>query len=154
MRRLQHRTDRRGEVLAEAALITLVFFVLILGMIDLGIGVFRQNTLSQAARHGVRQAIVHGSLAPTGWDGGPWGPSTIEVFASASGSPMATAVGPMLVSCELEETKIRVEWLDGGNNVEQRVRVTITTPYRPILTALFGNPSITLTASSTMPIAH
>jgi hypothetical protein len=32
------------------------------------------------------------------------------------------------------------------------VRVTITSPYRPMLTALLGN--LNLRASSTMPIAH
>ena len=60
----------------------------------------------------------------------------------------------MLVSCPLDESRVQVEWLDGSNAPGKRVRVTVTTTYRPMVTFLFGNPAIQLTASSTMLIAH
>src|SRR5262245_26201074 len=66
----RRRSARRGAVLAEAAIVIFVFLILVFGMMDLGIGVARNNALSQAARQGVRQAIVHGRLAPSGWNGG------------------------------------------------------------------------------------
>ena len=74
MRCPNERVCRRGAAMVEAAIILPVFLLLIFGMIDVGMGVFRNNLLSEAARHGARQAIVHGAFAPTGWDGGPWGP--------------------------------------------------------------------------------
>jgi hypothetical protein len=145
---------RRGATLVEAAITLLVFLVLVVGLADLTVGVLRFNTLSQAARQGAREAVVHGRQAPAGWNGGPWGPDTIDVVASAEGVPVADAVRPMLVNCDPDQTRIVAEWPDGSNAVGKRVRVTVTTPYRPLVTFLFGNPTFTLRAVSTMPIAH
>jgi hypothetical protein len=145
---------RGGATLVEAAIILPVFLILVLGLADLAIGVERFNSLSEGARHAARQAIVHGQQAPDGWDGGAWGPDTIDVALSAEGVPVADAVRPLLVTCDPEQTRVVVEWLDGSNTTEKRVRVTLTTPYRPLVTFIFGNPALTLRASSTMPIAH
>jgi hypothetical protein len=138
----------------ESAIVLPALVLLIFGMLDLSLALFRQNILSEAARRGARLAIVHGQLAPLGWDGGPWGPTTIDVKANTSGVPLVSDVEPVLVGCDLSQTDIKAEWIDGGNAVEQRVRITITTPYQPMILALFGEPTITLSASSTMPIAH
>lgn len=153
MTRLQPNR-RRGSTLAEAAMVILVFAVIVLGMIDLGVGVYRRNVLAQAARMGARQAITHGSRAPSGWNGGPWGPTAISQPATNTGVPIVAVVRPMLGACDLPNTTVGVEWPDGGNAIDQRVRVTMSTPYRPILSAFLGNQTITLTASSTMTIAH
>jgi Flp pilus assembly protein TadG len=154
MRRSMRRATRPGAVTLEAAIVLPVFLVLILGTIDLAVGVSRYNTLSQAARHGARAAVVHGSLAAPGWEGGPWGAAAIDASATATGVPAVDAVRPVLVNCPLDESRVRVEWPDGTNVAGHPVRVTVTTTYRPVLTYLFGNPAIALTASSTMPIAH
>src|SRR3712207_3833474 len=70
------RRDRRrpGASLLELAGIMWVLMTFILGCIDLGMGILHYNQVSQAARRGTRKAIVHGALAPAGWDGGPWSP--------------------------------------------------------------------------------
>src|SRR3954466_11950835 len=78
---------RRGGVLVEAAITTSVFLTLVVGMIDLGIYVFRTHVITQAARQGARTAIVHGSLAPSGWNGGPWGPTTYDSGSFTVSSP-------------------------------------------------------------------
>jgi hypothetical protein len=146
--------------MVEAVLIILVFLFFVLGMIDLGVGVLRQNIISQAARHGARKAMVHGELAkgPPGSGWAPWGPATIGdpdgVPASTTGIPLVDQVRPMLVGCDLDQTRVKAEWLDGSNALEKRVRVSITSPYRPMVTFLLGSPTFTLRAASTMPIAH
>lgn len=152
--RLRDRTVRRGLTFVETAITILVFLTLVLGMLDLGVGVLRHSILSESARNGVRQAIVHGSLAPAGWNGGPWGPATIDVPATAVGIPIVDEVQPLLAGLDLGQTRINVEWSDGGNDVGQQVRVRIRTPYQPIMTFIFGNPTFTLQAASTMAIAH
>src|SRR5262245_13285562 len=154
MRSRARRPARRGAVATEASVVIPVFLTLILGVIDMAVGVARFNSLSQAARHGARQAVVHGSLAPTKWNGGPWGPSPIDEPATAAGNPAVDAVLPMLVHCPLDETRVRVEWLEGSNSPGKPVRVTVTSTYRPMIFMLFGNPAVPLTASSTMPISH
>lgn len=149
------RAARRGAATLEAAITVPVFLALVLGMIDLSLGVARFNTLSQAARHGARQAAVHGKLARTDWDGGPWGPTAIPPTAASAGNPPAVnAVAPALANCPLDESRVQVEWPDGNNDPGSRVRVTVTSTYRPMITFIFGSPAITLTATSTMLISH
>lgn len=149
------RKHRRGAAVVEMSIILMTFLVLTMGMLDMGIGVFRYHIVAQAARFGARRAIVHGDRAT---QLGSWGTATIDVAANANGIPIVDGVddgiAPMLVGCDLSQTRIRVEWLEGGNSFEQPVRVTLTSPYTPIFSFIFPIATIDLTASSTMGIAH
>ena len=149
--RRQLRKDRRGAQIVESAIVMTVLIALTLGAADLQIGVYRYNTLSEAARQGARQAMVHGAMAPAAL--GVWGPGGYTGTA-ADGSPQANAVRPLLVGFPQNNVVVRVEWLDGGNQIGQRVRYTLSTTYRPLLGFLVGYPNLNLNASSTMPIAH
>ena len=153
--RLPRPSRRRpGAVSLEAVVIFAVFMTLCLGMLDLGIGVLQYHLVSEAARQGARQAIVHGQMAPAGWNGGPWGPSTVNVKANVTGVPLVTAIQPYLVGIDLSQVTIKAQWLDGGNSADQRVSVTVTSTYQPSITLIFGNTTYSLSAASTMPIAH
>jgi Flp pilus assembly protein TadG len=149
--RQRKATPRSGAVMVETAIILSVYLLLIIGTFDLGIATFRYNTISQAARQGARKAIVHGKLAPPTM--APWGPATYNGTAS-DGSVFAQAVSPMLAGFPLNNFAIKVEWLDGDNLVQQRVRFTVSTTHQPILTSVFSNSSYPQSAASTMPIAH
>jgi Flp pilus assembly protein TadG len=154
MRLPKRNQQQSGAVSLEGLVIFLVFLTLCLGMLDLGIGVFQYHLVSEAARQGARLAIVHGQMAPTGWNGGAWGPSTINEKANATGVPLVTAIQPYLVGIDLSQATIKAQWLDGGNAPEQRVSVTVTATYQPSIAYIFSNTSYTLSATSTMPIAH
>ncbi len=56
--RLLQRRPRRGQSLVEFALVLPIFFLLLFGVLDLGRGVLAFNSVSNAAREGVRTAIV------------------------------------------------------------------------------------------------
>ncbi len=154
MRLASGNSVRRGAVAVEAAIVLPVFLLIVLGMIDLALAVMSQNALSEAARDGSRQAVVHGELAPSGWKGGPWGPTPIDEPGTATGIPAVAAVEPMLSVCPLDNTRVQVEWLTNSNKSGSPVRVTASGDYHPLVTYIFGSPSIRLSASSTMPIAH
>lgn len=147
--------NRRGAAVLETSLVLFSFLVLTMGMLDLGLAVFRYHVLANAARHAARRAIVHGDRASVL---GTWGPATIDVPASAAGVPVIDpgqgGVQPLLVGCDLSETRVQVEWLGGGNSYEDPVRVTVRSPYDHFFTTIFPQTRITLTASSTMQIAH
>jgi TadE-like protein len=134
--------------------VVLALLIIILGMLDLGLAVFQYHVVSEAARQGARLAIVHGQMAPSGWNGGSWGTTTINQSANTTGTPIVDEIKPLLVGLDLTQTTIKAEWLDGSNAPENRVRVTVSTTYQPCVTFIFGNTSINLSASSTMPIAH
>ena len=146
MRSNPRSVRRRGAVTTEAALVLPVFLALVVGMLDLGIGVFRFNTLSNASRHGARQAMVHGQLAPANWNAGRWGgteetPATIDEVSTSS-VPAVVAVRPLLVNCPANQTRVRFEWLDGTDEAGSRVRCTVTSEYQPLLTVIFGGSPI------------
>jgi Flp pilus assembly protein TadG len=154
MRRRPENRRRRGAALVEAALVLPLFLLIVLGMIDLGVAMFRNNALSQAARQGARKASVQGAFAPPALNGGPWGPATVTVSASDTTNPVASAVRPYLSSFDANTATIKVEWPDGSNDPElSRVKVTVTTAFQPITTYVFGT-TFNLSASSTMLIAH
>jgi hypothetical protein len=59
VRRHTRRHAGRGQSLVEFALIIPVFLLLLVSIFDLGRAVFAYNTLTNAAREGVRMAIVN-----------------------------------------------------------------------------------------------
>jgi hypothetical protein len=148
----RRRHPRRGAAILEMSIILSVFLTLTFGMIDLGMGVYRYHILTNAACQGARRATVHGSQANVL---GVWGPTTIDVPATANGIPIVDGgrdgLQNMLVGCSLPQTRIKVEWIDGSNAEGKRVRVTVTSPYRPFMPFL---QAVTLIAASTMQIAH
>ena len=129
-----------------------LFLTLVLGMVDLGYGVFRQHVLSQAARQLARRAIVRGELSDRLE---VWGPQEISMKANAS-HDVIDYIAPKLVGWKLEEVDVHVKWIDGDNDFRKgdRVLVELDAPYKPIMTFILGNPSINLHGSSTMYIAH
>jgi Flp pilus assembly protein TadG len=146
--------QRRGASAAETAVTLLTFLTLVLGMLDLALGVLHYHCVSQAARQGARLAIVHGSMAPSGWNGGPWGPAAYGPVAGNNSTPLATALAPYLAGLDASQARVSAQWPDGSNEPESRVRVTVTYPYRPMITFIFGRPTYTLSATSTMIITH
>lgn len=149
-RRRKRQRSRRGASAVEMALVLMVFLTLVLGMLDLGLAVFRYHVVAQTARLAARQAIVHGSLADRL---GPWGPGAFSGTAADS-HPIANEVRASLTGIDPSQTEVRADWLDGSNEFEDRVRVSVSTSYRPIMTFIFGNPEFTIRATSTMLIAH
>jgi TadE-like protein len=143
---------RRGVTTVEAALVFLTFLILVLGMLDLGLAVFRNHLVCEAARQGARQAIVHGSLVPSAM--GVWGPDPVGPVPATDPQALAQAVQPFLADFDPGTVTVQARWLDGGNAPGQRVQVTVDATYPLLLPSLVGVPSLSLHASSTMAIAH
>jgi Flp pilus assembly protein TadG len=149
--RQSHARCRRGAAAVEAAIVLPVFLLIILGTLDLGLAVFHDNMLSAIARRTARQAIVHGALAPPQMTA--WGPSSYAGTANDA-SAVALAVRPMLITMDPSLVQINVDWLDGGNQPDQRVRVTLTYQEQSVVPKFFGHAPIGLQAVSTMRILH
>ena len=140
--------------MVEGAIVLGVFFMLIFGMLDLSIGVFRRHVISEAARSGARQAAVHGSLAPSGWNGGPWGPTQFGPVSATSTDPKVAGMLPYLAGMDPSTVTITMQWLDNANIAESRVSVTVSTTWTPIMLSIFGAGSRSMSANSVMLIAH
>jgi hypothetical protein len=142
---------RRGAAMLEGAIVMTVFLTLIFGMLDLSLAVARYNMLSQAARQVTREAIVRGSLAPPTRTA--WGPGTFTGTA-ASQHEIAGIVRNSLPGINPDDLTIRATWPDGGNSEMMRVRVELVLNHRLLMTWIFTDQRIQLTANSTMLIVY
>jgi Flp pilus assembly protein TadG len=164
------RAIRRGAALAEAAIVLPAFLLLALGTIDLGLAVFQNHKVAEASRWAARIASVHGSLAPSGWDGGAWGTAAYSANANATDS-YATAIRRpgAFTGLNLANTTLSIRWPQGSNQAvspyapsnsnyfapgTNTVQVTVTSTWTPLVLYIFGNRTVTLSATSIMPIAH
>jgi hypothetical protein len=73
---------RKGQALVEFTLVAPLFFLLIIGVVEVGRFVFFLETLNNATREGARYAIVHGanSRCPSG----PWPADLVDPQPSTS----------------------------------------------------------------------
>jgi hypothetical protein len=115
----------------------------------LGMCVLRYHLVAEAAREGARQAIVHGEYSSS-----RWGPSTLGPIKGDDAHPLAHAVMPMLIYVDPSAVTIQADWLDGDNEVDHRVRVTVTVQQALILPSLLGIDSLTVGSQTTMQIVH
>ncbi len=57
------RSKRKGAAAVEFALVAPIFFLVVLGMIEVGRAVMVQQVLTNASREGARQAVLDGATA-------------------------------------------------------------------------------------------
>jgi Flp pilus assembly protein TadG len=170
--RLRHpRKQRRGAALVEAAIMLTLFMTLVFGMLDLGIALFRKHVVSEAARQGARNAIVHGYLAPNSSTSNAWGPTpsyypaltarslysrstSYTVQADDVSDDLANALRPYLVGLDPSTVTIQIQWPDGDNAQGNRVTVSVNVPHHHLIPFVFGDNTIILGASSTMTVVH
>ncbi len=144
------KMPRRNAVsTVEATIVLVVFLMLVLGMIELGICVFRYNLVAAAAREGARRGIVCGEYSAS-----PWGPTAIGPVNGNDASPLAQVVMAMLAGVDPLTVTIQAQWLDGDNEVDHRLQVTVTIVQPLALSSLFGIDSLTVSSQTTMQITH
>lgn len=64
MTTLNHRHNERGATIAELAVVALLFFTIIFGIIEFGRLLYTHNALTDATRRGARFAVLHQGLTP------------------------------------------------------------------------------------------
>jgi TadE-like protein len=121
-----------GQGLVEFSLTIIVFLVILMGVVDFGMAIYKFNGVSQAARELARVTSVHPCAVAGALTCTPGGSAeTAEVLATQKnlvpglGNPVYTCVdeaGAPSPACDFSADSVRVE---------------ITAPYRPI-TPLLG----------------
>ena len=136
--------------IVEGAIVIGVFLTMLLGMLDLALANLQNNMLTEGAHRVARAAMVHGSMAPP--EETAWGP-TLYTGNAGDATEMAAAIQPVLGTMNPSQTKIRIEWPDGGNEPGQRVKVTVEYKHKSLFPFLFGD-HLHLNSMSVMRIAH
>jgi Flp pilus assembly protein TadG len=120
----------RGSTVVESALAMTVFFMLVLGIMDMSCMVMAHNTLAYAAREGIRWASVRGA---------------------ASGSPADAAmvsayVKSRMISLNPAAAAVTTTWTP-NNNAGSTINITVTYAYTPVAPFL-PSPALTLRSRS------
>lgn len=121
----------RGQALVEFSLIALLSILMVFSVIEISRAALVYTTVANAARAGVRYAIVHGNMRSGSGVDGPSGP--------ASNPPQVVTVVKNFASAGLLNTNallITVSYPGASNSPGQSVAVTVVYPYDP-LTAYF-----------------
>jgi Flp pilus assembly protein TadG len=130
------RDNQRGSTLVEAALVTIPFFTLILGIIACGYLVFTYDSLAFAAQQGARWASVRGSASGT--------PATV-----ASVQAFVDGQVPGLVPASLI---VQTTW-SPDNKPGSTVTVRVTYTAVPLSTLSLPN-TLTLSSSSSTTVSR
>src|SRR5713101_6221969 len=69
--RFQHREPESGQAMVEFMLVITVVFILFVSMLQTILLLYAYNTLADAAKEGVRYAVVHGTGIGTSLCSGP-----------------------------------------------------------------------------------
>jgi Flp pilus assembly protein TadG len=152
MRLRQQR--RSGTTVVESAIVYPLTFLLIIGLVVAGLGVFRYQEVSSLARRAARYAAVHG-----------------KQYAQETGNPAATstdiynnAIKPYAFSLDLSKLSYSVTYntenapstpiILNGKVATRGNTVTVTINYTWIPEAYIRGTGITLTSTSVLPMAY
>jgi len=124
------RAGRAGQTMVEFSVVALLTAITLLFVVEIGRTVLVYTTVANAARAGVRYAVVHGSSRATG--------STVD-SASGPGSNPAQVVTVVknFASAGLLTTSrlvVTVTYPGGSNAPGQYVTVSAVYPYDPLTT--------------------
>jgi Flp pilus assembly protein TadG len=150
------RGSARGQAQVEFALVIVFLMILILSMLELMTLMHTYNVLADAAKEGLRYAVVHGTKNST--PSGPTCPCTdIDGPAAPSGTDPGYGSGYGVVKTyaqyslhDMTGITVTVSYLDAANppanQAPNRVQVVVAYPYRPFFN--LGWPTVTVNAAA------
>jgi hypothetical protein len=153
LRRRRTRTGRnRGQATTEFAIALIPFLIVVMGIVDLGRGIYQMNTTAEAAREIARATSLH-----------PWSVCTSSVCdlgsSTESQAVVATQRGLLpgmtftsstdIVCVDLSDTVKADRLCDPGDFVRVRVRSTFA-PVTPLV-SMFGSHTFESTARIEIP---
>jgi Flp pilus assembly protein TadG len=125
---------QHGQAALEFAFVVVFLVVLMVSMLEMTMFIYTDAALTNAAKEGVRYAVVHGASAAS-----PSGPESTTNVVSAVQSYAAASLHT------LSSSNVSVDYT-GGNTPGSTVEVTVSYPYRPIFGMRWA--SVTISAHS------
>jgi hypothetical protein len=142
------KRSMRGQALVEFALAIILFMVLMMGVFDLGMGIYKFNGVSQAARELARVASVHPCANP---DACTLGDSAEVAAVLGTQKGLIPGLGSPAFRCVYPDGSL-VPGSGSGCSPGYSVRVTISAPYRPMTPVLGLTGTWDLRSSSSVKI--
>ena len=130
--------NRKGQALVETALVLFVIVIITFAITEFGRAMYIKNMLNNAARSGVRQAVVTGTLTlPVSYNAGAF----IDPGPNPSTDPVGAKIHDGLMYVEKSKVSATVAGVDSSGN--------------PITTATAGNTiTVTVTLNDFKPFVN
>jgi Flp pilus assembly protein TadG len=147
-------TRRQGQALVEFALAVIPFLILLMGVIDLGRGIYTMNGTSEAARDIARVTIVH---LTNGSGTVGLSDETAQVIATQEGLVPGLTINPATdIQCVDAYGVVQKKTLGFGTDCtvgEDFITVYVKAPFAPItpLVSAFGSHTFDSTSRMTIP---
>ncbi len=148
IQRPQQATGRQGTTIPEMALVSIVFFMFLFGILEYGRFVFTLNMLNNAAREGARYAVVQTTSVST-----TQVRTYVDAYLTSSSSGLLNYSPSNNIKVFQANTTTGADngggWTNAGQG--QAVGVTISGTYNPFLpNFLFLNNSLPIQATAIM----
>jgi len=140
------RQRQRGQAAVEFALVVVFLVVLLVSILEMTMFIYTYAALTNAAKEGVRYAIVHGASTGTAVSGTVKSPST-PCSTAATGALLTTVQTYAALSLHnTSSMSINACFPDGDNKPGSAVQVSVSYPYQPIFGLRWA--SVTVSANS------
>ena len=132
---VRKRQGERGNTMIEFGLSFVLFFCIILGVLDVARGIYTYSFLEGAAKEGSRYAMVHGSSSGS----------------QATSSSVQTVVQQWLTGVvNPTSATVTTTWTPANENPGSLVNVKVQYTFTPITNFLVGNWALQSTSQTTV----
>ena len=136
----------KGQATVEFALTVIFVMLLIIGMLEMIVLIYTYSVLADAAKEGVRYAIVHGTGVGAANCSGPGGGGVACADSAAANVKSAVTNYASLSFHDSSAMTVTPTYQDGSSIAPNRIRVTVTYPYQPLFG--LGWPTVTVNAAA------
>jgi len=143
---MRSKVKERGQATVEFALTIVLVMIFILGALELIMLMYTYNVLADAAKDGVRYAIVHGTNTGAGNCSGPGGNGVTCTDSTATNVANQVSIYAALSLHSTSAMTITPSYPDGVSVPPSRVRVDVSYVYQPFFG--LGWPSVTVNAAA------
>ena len=138
---------QRGQAAVEFALVVVFLVVLLVSILEMTMFIYTYAALTNAAKEGVRYAIVHGSSTGTTVSGSPVTSPWPPCATAATGTMLSTVQTYAALSLHnTSSMSINACYPDGDNKPGSAVQVRVSYPYQPLFGLRWA--SVTVSANS------
>lgn len=137
--------EQSGQAQVEFIFSIIFLMIFIAGIIEIIMLVYTYNVLADSAKEGVRYAIVHGTENTSSCSGPGAGSVTCSDSTAANVSTAVTTYAKFSGHSTASMT-VTTTYPDSSSAAPNRVRVTVSYPYQPLLG--LGWPTITVNAAA------
>lgn len=136
----------KGQAQVEFALTVVFVMILIIASLEMIVLIYTYSVLADAAKEGVRYAIVHGTGVGASTCSGPGGSGVSCADSSAANVTAAVTKYTSLSFHNSAAMTVTPTYPDGSSVAPNRIRVTVAYPYQPIFG--LGWPTVTVNAAA------